>query len=200
MLEVIEDAIDRLFRFSRAVHRAGVDHRFVKMVNYVDYSKSGMNLLEEFIITARQLVEPLLRGRVISHEIEDRLIETICLRRQNFAYLCAGKAQQAPRPEKLSQSPCLKSVSPPISSLTPFSTQTVGVIPAFQPHSLTVGKHLVPKPMNQESETLGSYSWFPPPDVPLGQEEWECPYCMEVCPVKEFSRGTWKYVNGFVRV
>ncbi|KAJ5995495.1 hypothetical protein N7481_002472 [Penicillium waksmanii] len=31
-----------------------------------------------------------------------------------------------------------------------------------------------------------------PPDVPFGPKEWECPYCLVVCPVKEFEPDNWK--------
>lgn len=195
MLAPIEDSIDQLFRFSRAIHRSGVIRKFVKLVNYVEYSSSGVNLSEEFSITVRQVVDPLLKGTAISHEIEGRLIETICLRRQNFQYLKARKAQQAPRPEEPARPSYVKSA-------LPFPTQIARAKPPFRSQYLARAKHSVinrsvPSSMNQEAEILGNDSWVPqPPAVPLGQEEWECPYCLQVCSAEEFNRENWKYVKG----
>lgn len=218
----IEDLLNQLFRFTRAIRRSGALHRFVKFDNFIEYSKDGLNLTELFRKSARKLVEHHLKGSSANPTIKVRLIDTICLRRQNFAYLKARKkrisSQHTPRPKTTEPSiPPLSVNSTPLSGKISHSaapqtpkytkenlprhirrsvmTETAAKwIPAREPVN-----YWIPSPstdLNSEDENDES-SLPPAPFVPMYWKEWECPYCLIVCPRKEFIGHNWKYVISF---
>ncbi|KAI9040770.1 glucose-methanol-choline oxidoreductase [Aspergillus affinis] len=86
LLEV-EDTIDQLFRFSRAVRRSGILRRFVRVARYTQYDDHGVNITEEFRKGVERIIELRLRDSRAGEELKRRLMETICLRQQHFAYL-----------------------------------------------------------------------------------------------------------------
>lgn len=216
----IEDLLDQLFRFTRAIRRSGVLHRFVKFANFIEYGKDGLNLTELFRESARKLVEYHLKDSSASPTIKDRLIDTICLRQQNFSYLKARKKrisrQNIPGPQTTEPS------IPPRSVIsTTFSGKVSHSAAPPNPKSTTIDLPMHIKsslmtattaqtaqvPVNYsikshsadlDSEDENDESSLPPaPFVPVYRKEWECPYCLVVCPRKEFIGHNWKYVMSF---
>ncbi|KAJ5341809.1 CNH domain protein [Penicillium brevicompactum] len=211
--EVIEETLDQLFRFSRAVRRSGILHRFIKIANYVEYSPEGINLTEEFRKAATQLVKHHLKKSAATPNLRERLIETICLRQQNFSYLKSRKSRVK---EDLSVSTEKGSSSAARSVLS--TTFSIGSSMPRSPRKKSMQiQHAQKLEHSILSATTVQYTGAPleqsvqasinyhvpeikdedanlpkPPVVPSGQKEWECPYCLLLCPVKEFSGELWR--------
>ena len=211
---IIEENLDELFRFSRAVRRSGVLHRFVKIANYIELSPEGVNLTEQFRNAATQLVGHYLRNSPAAPSLRDRLIETICIRQQNFSYLksrrirmpLAPRATNAGAPSAsrsvlttsfsvggtMSAAPKRKKntkVEPPRQMENSVMTATT-----VQYNNANVQYSVQSSVNDHDSEKTDSdANLASPPVVPIGQKEWECPYCLLVCPVKEFKGEAWRY-------
>ncbi|KAJ5915595.1 hypothetical protein N7466_011528 [Penicillium verhagenii] len=212
---VMEDILDQLFRLTRSVRRSGVLRRFVKISDYTEYSPEGVNISEHFSSAASELVPHYLKETRTSDELKDRLIRTICLRHKMFSYLKARKGQLPEKPAIPTRAGPPRSVLAPSFSVTkPVSTiakkkQTNESQPAHRarPSVMTAttvqfdhvpAKYSVQASTSKEPEIITSHFELPqPPSVPEGRKEAECPYCLLVCPVKEFSGDNWMYVATF---
>lgn len=213
--EVIEETLDQLFRFSRAVRRSGILHRFIKIANYVEYGPGGINLTEEFRKAATRLVEHHLKTSSATPNLRARLIETICLRQQNFSYLKSRKSRPTEdlnvRNEKSPSSAARSVLSTSFSVASTVTrnprrkrsvqiqhTQRVehSILSAttVQYTGASLEQSIQSSINHQDPEIEDNDANLPqPPDVPVGQKEWECPYCLLLCPVKELSGELWRY-------
>lgn len=185
----------------------------MKLTNYIEYGPDGTNLTEEFRIAASRLVEHYLSGSTASQELQDRLVDTICLRQQNFAYLKARKAKRVIKPVEKNQS-----FSRPRSTIAPSFSVTGSFASTVKKKKFVPAEHPVmversvmtattaqynnallnysvqsASASGQGTEIIGSDSDLPsPPVVPIGRKEWECPYCLLVCSQNEFKGESWK--------
>ncbi|KAJ6016171.1 hypothetical protein N7540_010762 [Penicillium herquei] len=217
--ESVEAILDQLFRFSRAVRRSGILHRLVKIANHIEYDADGVNLTATFQAGISRLVEYYLKGCSASGELSERLVETICLRQRNFSYL---KAQRESRSSKKPTERPAQAASRARSTLTssfsitmPVSTTTRKmkpikldpIIELRRPVMTATTAQVDHVPIDhsiqssigtdqQQRDTEEDALELPrPPEIPFGLKEWECPYCLIVCPVKEFKPENWTYVR-----
>ncbi|KAJ5995494.1 hypothetical protein N7481_002471 [Penicillium waksmanii] len=65
----VEDTLDQLFRFSRAVRRSGMLHRHVKIANHTEYGPDGVNLTSEFHTAISRIIDHYLKGCTASQEL-----------------------------------------------------------------------------------------------------------------------------------
>ncbi|KAJ5116702.1 hypothetical protein N7456_001050 [Penicillium angulare] len=206
---MIQDTLDQVFRFSRAIRRSGVLHRFVKFTNFIEYGENGENLTERFRTGATQLVEHYLKNARASRELKTRLIDTICLRQQNFAYLKARKPKQ-PIESASSRHPTIQrstvgtnysgSFFLSRNSATrntqrkkmPNAGRSTMTATTAQARHVSV-QHSVRDSAGEEAwENLDSDSDLPrPPVIPQQHKEFECPYCLLVCPSRDFKGKNW---------
>ncbi|KAL2818529.1 hypothetical protein BDW59DRAFT_152021 [Aspergillus cavernicola] len=88
-LDAVGEGLEGLFRLSRAVRRSGILRRFVKVASYVEYDENGVNLTEGFRKDAERIIEFRLKHSAASQSLQRRIVDTVCLRQQHFAYLRA---------------------------------------------------------------------------------------------------------------
>ncbi|KAJ5730619.1 uncharacterized protein N7483_005127 [Penicillium malachiteum] len=219
--ESVEAILDQLFRFSRAIRRSGILHRLVKIANHIEYDADGVNLTATFHAGISRLVEHYLKGCTASEELRDRLVETICLRRQNFSYLKAQRESRSSRkPTKIPTQAASRARSTLTSSFSinmPVFTATRKIkpidldpIPELRQSVMTATTAQVENvPINHSIQSSVSTDQqqrdneedalkleLPrPPEIPFGLREWECPYCLIVCPVEDFNLENWTYVR-----
>ncbi|KAJ5733770.1 Zinc finger C2H2 [Penicillium malachiteum] len=213
--ESVEAILDQLFRFSRAVRRSGILHRLVKIANNVEYDADGVNLTATFQAGISRLVEHYLKGCSASEELRDRLVETICLRRRNFSYLKAQReSRSSNKPTKIPTQAASRARSTLTSSFSitmPLPTtarkmKPINLDPIFElgrpvmtattaqiddvpiDHSI---QSSVGADQQQRSTEEDGLELPQPPEIPFGVKEWECHYCLMVCPVKEFNPENW---------
>ncbi|KAJ5938122.1 hypothetical protein N7454_004464 [Penicillium verhagenii] len=189
---IIGDTLDQLFRLTRSVRRSGVLRRFVKITDFTEYSVEEVNISEQFKSAASTLIlHYYLKETRTSDELKNRLIRTICLRHKRFSYLKARKGQLPGKP------------AIPARACPPRKKQTIESHSAYraQPSVMTAttiqfdhvpAKYSVQASTSKEPEIITSHFELPrPPFVEVGRKEAECPYCLLVCPVKDFSGDNW---------
>lgn len=209
----VEDTLDQLFRFSRAVRRSGMLHRLVKIANHTEYGPDGVNLTSKFHMATGKIIDHYLKGCTASQELRKRLVDTICLRQRNFSYLKSQKKNRSTTiqvPEKL-PSRVSSTFVRSFSVIAPITTTGQKEKPLkLKPRlDLDLGRSLMTATTAQIDQVLLDHSIqssmgasqpevsdedleLPrPPDFPHGRTEWECPYCLVVCSVKEFGADNW---------
>ncbi|KAL4983893.1 hypothetical protein BDW68DRAFT_25946 [Aspergillus falconensis] len=209
--DAVNETLEELFRLSRAVRRSGVLRRFVKIGSYVEYDGGGVNLTEEFRKGVERIVDFRLRGSRSSAELKQRVVDTVCLRQQHFAYLRAkwekGKVTstintvtpQLPR----STLGATFSVTGSMSSGVAKRKQTAPVA-AIQAHSVMTAttaqagrikqvRFLKSTPSVDEVKVEYNPNDLPiPPKIPANTVEYECPFCYMVCPSVNYVGERWK--------
>lgn len=208
----VEDTLDQLFRFSRAVRRSGMLHRLVKIANHTEYGPDGVKLSSEFRTATSRIIDHYLKGCTAGQELRERLVDTIYLRQRNFSYLKSQKINRFAKKQAPAQLPSRggSTLTPSFSVITPVTatglkeelleikprldlrrslltatTAQVDQVPLDRSIQSSIGA--------SQSEVSGEDLELPrPPDVPFGRKELECPYCLVVCPVKEFESDNWK--------
>ncbi|CAI7654372.1 unnamed protein product [Penicillium manginii] len=208
----VEGTLDLLFRFSRAIRRSGILHRLVKIANHNEYSPDGVNLTSEFHMATSRIIDHYLKGCNASPELRERLVDTICLRKRNFSYLKSQKKARSAPMKVLEELPsrARSTFTPSFSVMTPVTTTGHKEKPIqFEPRldlrrslmtATTAQVDHVPLDRSIQSsigapqpEVSDEDPELPrPPVVPSGRKEWECPYCLVVCPIKEFRPENWK--------
>ncbi|KAJ0421436.1 hypothetical protein BJY00DRAFT_108879 [Aspergillus carlsbadensis] len=204
----VNDTLEELFRLSRAVRRSGILRRFVKIESYIEFDETGVNLTDEFRKGVERLLVFRLKDSTASQELRERVVNTICLRQQHFAYLRA-KWDKGTRPSK----PPNPAVAQPRSSLgATFSVKgsmASSPRPAKDKERVSIPTVMTattarPERMKQVRSLKSAVSAEhadiecdqgdlpPPPRVPPGAVEHECPFCYMVCSASEFSGERWK--------
>ncbi|KAJ5741665.1 hypothetical protein N7533_011074 [Penicillium manginii] len=208
----VEDTLDQLFRFSRAVRRSGMLHRLVKIANHTEYGPDGVNLTSKFHMATSRIIDHYLKGCNASQELRERLVDTICLRQRNFSYLKSQKKTRSVPMQVSEQLPsgARSTFAPSFSVMTPVTrtghkeksiqfkprldlrrsllTATTAQIDHVPLDRSIQSSIAAPQPdVSDEDPELPR-----PPVVPFGRKEWECPYCLVVCPVKEFRPENWR--------
>ncbi|KAF9890253.1 hypothetical protein FE257_006165 [Aspergillus nanangensis] len=209
----ITKVLDELFRLSCAIRRSGALRRFVKVANYVEYDEGGLNLTEEFRKGAAAIVAWKLKDSIASISLQKRIVDTICLRQQHFAYLRARQKKNRRRDEtvgighpmapsstlsatfsvtgslssKPSEKPAKKSTNGPIVNPSVLTATTAQPDRAKAAYSIKSYNHNEEYEVNCSADDLP-----PPPKIPLRTTEYECPYCFLACPLREFSGERWK--------
>ncbi|KAL5341980.1 hypothetical protein BJX70DRAFT_357494 [Aspergillus crustosus] len=206
--EVLKD----LFRLSRAIRRSGVLRRFVKLGAYIEYDEDGLNLTKAFRDGAERIVEFRLKHSQASETLQQRVVDTVCLRQQHFAYLSAkwekGKAElrktiKAPVMPRSTLGATLSVTGTVTSNTTKQGKKRPAAVPLHlrslmtattaQPN-LVKRVHSLKSTASMENVEL---EWKqtdlpPPPKLPPGAMEYECPFCYMVCSAGEFLGDRWK--------
>jgi hypothetical protein len=76
--------LDRLFRYSRVIRRSGAMKRLAKASDFIECD-GNVNLTSEFRKTAAQVLDVIL-NQAADIIFRDRLLDTMCIRQQSFAY------------------------------------------------------------------------------------------------------------------
>ncbi|CAI7673710.1 unnamed protein product [Penicillium pancosmium] len=208
----VEDTLDQLFRFSRAVRRSGMLHRLVKIANHTEYGPDGVNLTSEFHMATSRIVDHYLKGCTASQELRERLVDTICLRQRNFSYLKSQKSNRSATIQAPAQLPsrARSTFVPSFSVTTPVKTTEQKEKPVkFKPRmdlrrslmtattaqldKVPLDRSIQSSSNDPQSDVAGEDLDLPrAPNLSFGRGEWECPYCLVVCPANEFQSQNWK--------
>ncbi|KAL4884462.1 hypothetical protein BJY04DRAFT_8981 [Aspergillus karnatakaensis] len=206
----VDKDLVNLFRLSRAIRRSGILRRFVKIGSYVEYDDNGVNLTEEFRKGAEKIIHFRLRQCPASQGLQQRVVDTICIRQQHFSYLKvkwekgkskpAGRADAAPPTVPRSMLGATLSVSGSLvfaRSKTQMKMSPVAVplhVPSMmtattaQPDRMKKPRSVKSAQSAEHDEVQCNIDDLPlPPKVPTSAVEYECPYCYMVCSSGEFS-------------
>lgn len=214
----LDDVLDRLFRFSRAIQRSGETRRRTRVAQFVE---GGVENEAEHISAAfRQRVVEYLdmrtqRGtwsRLESNPLKERILDTICLRQQYFAYLTWRRQSRRPQHDETHtrQTPVVSRSSMARSGTVSItrSTGSIPKIPASNPQKNRTSqiKFMAPTTVESRAEPMMSevdLKTCMPEDVAIdlparptipstkGIKEMECPYCFQICPVPVFEKANW---------
>ncbi|KAL3477431.1 hypothetical protein BJX99DRAFT_257460 [Aspergillus californicus] len=207
----VGETLEELFRLSRAIRRSGILRRFVKVGSYVEYDEYGVNLTDEFRKGVERIIDFRLKGSRASHDLQQRVVDTICLRQQHFAYLRAKWEKGKPTSSVEIAAPALSrstlgatfSVTGPVS-LTASKTRKKELVTVRQVASVMTATTAQPDRMKRarsiksaisvaDAEVECNQEALPlPPKVPLNAVEHECPFCYMVCPLEDLSGDRWK--------
>lgn len=206
--------MDQLFRYSRTIRRSGRLRRVAKATGYIDYDDFGNNLNAKFRESTEMYLNKVL-GKT-SSILRARLLETICIRQQSFAFQrsrnTGGVRSSVKAPSKgtgydlgtLPASSMTKSEgSKGARSRSGSATSSVVRKSSFSPSAATTYMSQSAPPA--ETHTRTPNMTFMLEDLPRGpkvpkvpkekdQKEQECPYCFVVCPIEEFTGSAWSYV------
>ena len=206
----VGNALDQIFRYSRAIRRSGGLRRIAKATGYVEYDDFGNNLSAKFRDSVKVYLETAL-GKASVH-VRARLLESICVRQQSLAFQRSRRERKAipfdeapsdhlPTSARVaSQMGSIISAKTSIgtSSRSAFPGQSRSRRPKFAPSSATTSvSDILPSTAAhvESAEVAFSLDHFPRrPRVRRGQKEQECPYCFVLCPIEEFTDSSWPYV------
>ncbi|KAF8847385.1 hypothetical protein BDZ45DRAFT_754949 [Acephala macrosclerotiorum] len=207
----VSELLDQLIRFSTAIRRAGLSRKFVKRANFLDEDEIALSAKFRESIVSFLGLSPRLKET--SQNLKDRLLETICLRQQNFASI-RSEMKKRVTPAKDARNDNSESIASSIAkprlgtSYSVISQVTSQRKAAREP----AGSSIAYKPTNQSSiRTATTFyvtkipttdlvveadKWMPenlprPIKTPFEAREFECPYCYLVCPVDEFTKANW---------
>jgi len=211
--------LDQLFRFTRAVRRSGALKRFVRAADYfelVEIDGIVVNLTLKFREGVQAYLDMMFKST--SQELRGRLLETICLRQQNFAYLRSkrkkGSSHVAPRRSASQTGSRLGSAF----STTGRSTYQSQRSAQHQPASDRKRDDKAKRRAAPASATTFNTNALPTIDGPTldnpeadyaledlprrpkilpatRHKEVECPYCLLACDHTEFTDAGWPYVS-----
>jgi hypothetical protein len=210
--DTVSTTLEELFRLSRAVRRSGILRRFVKIGYYMEYDENGVNLTEEFRNGVERVVQFRLKHAPASEDLKRRLVDTICLRQQHFAYLRAKWEKAKPKPRDTITAPVITkstlgatfSVRGSIPSSTNKMPKKEMIATRTPVRSMMTATTAQPQRVRRErsiksavsmehEEVEYSHNNLPlPPKIPLHAVEYECPFCYMVCSSGEFSGERWK--------
>ncbi|KAL4779146.1 hypothetical protein BJX76DRAFT_99189 [Aspergillus varians] len=208
----VNEALSELFRLSRAFRRSGILRRFVKIGSYIEYDENGVNLTEEFRKGVERVVEYRLKDSSAGNNLQRRVVDTICLRQQHFAYLRAKWEKGKIKPQENVPTPMVPkstlgatfSVIGSISSTgkatrrkktvaPPVAVQSVMTATTAQPERAKRVRSIKSTASIEHQEVECNQDDLPlPPKVPLHALEHECPFCYMVCSSADFSGDRWK--------
>lgn len=204
----IETILDQLFRFSRAIRRSGVARRFTRLSKFMEDKDSQANALsDEFERLVRQYFERKIEDQAYkaleSSPLKERLIKTICLREQYFAYLNWQRGSKA-EPQKRRTGYASRRTRPGASgsavSPSKAETTTSGTtsnLPrgnrVMGATTLATNAQPVISEVGMDPHTEKLATDLPRRVVPSNKKikDMECPYCYLVYPVREFSEDNW---------
>ncbi|KAK4083055.1 hypothetical protein Purlil1_10999 [Purpureocillium lilacinum] len=207
--------LDQLFRFTRAVRRSGALKRFVRAADYfelVEIDGIVVNLTLKFREGVQAYLDMMFKST--SQELRGRLLETICLRQQNFAYLRSkrkkGSSHVAPRRSASQTGSRLGSAFSTTGRSTNQSQRSAQHQPASDrkrddkakrraaPASATTfNTNALPTidgPTLDKPEADYALEDLPrrPKILPATRhKEVECPYCLLACDHTEFTDAGW---------
>jgi hypothetical protein len=204
----VQTMLNQLFCFSRTIRRSGCLRRVAKATDYIDYDELGNDLNAKFRDSTQRYLEIVVGDK--SDYLRARLLETICMRQQSFAFQRSRRAD---------------SVTPPIEAPNKDAQHDLGTLPSskvtnsggpkqLQSRSSTTTSSLVRRsslaPSSATTFVSKSVSFgekreqtpnitFLPEDLPRipkvsddrHKKEQECPYCFVMCPVEEFTGSAW---------
>ena len=211
--KIVGNALDQIFRYSRAIRRSGGLKRIAKVTDYIEYDDFGNNLSAKFRDSVKVYLDATLGNTSV--QIKARLLETICIRQQSLAF------QRSRRENKVM--PLYKAPSDHLSTSSRITSQIGSVIsaktsigiseqqsrsafpgplrsgrPKFASSSATTFVSKIPSPTEahvEPAEVAFLLDNLPRrPKIRREQREQECPYCLIVCPTEEFTDSSWPYV------
>ncbi|GJN85884.1 hypothetical protein PLIIFM63780_009458 [Purpureocillium lilacinum] len=211
--------LDQLFRFTRAVRRSGALKRFVRAADYfelVEIDGIVVNLTLKFREGVQAYLDMMFKST--SQELRGRLLETICLRQQNFAYLRSkrkkGSSHVAPRRSASQTGSRLGSAFSTTGRSTNQSQRSAQHQPASDrkrddkakrraaPASATTfNTNALPTidgPTLDKPEADYALEDLPrrPKILPATRhKEVECPYCLLACDHTEFTDAGWPHTS-----
>lgn len=210
----VEDVLDQIFRYSRAIRRSGGSRRVAQATDYIEYDELGNNLSVKFRESVKIYLDRAAGNA--SSDVRGRLLDTICIRQQSFAF---QRLRRASRTTSLDEKPAAlpsidsrsfsragsafsmkKSETARKTQPTPSSIlSSVSRKPKVAPSSATtLISTIVPsvEPQMESLEVTFSLEDLPRrPKIRRGQKEQECPYCFVMCPIEEFTDSAWPYVQ-----
>lgn len=205
----VESALEQLFRYSRAIRRSGRLRRVAKATGYIDFDDRGNNLNAKFRESTEGYLNKVVKNT--SSILRARLLETICIRQQSFAFQRSRRtggirpSVEAPIKdtglETLSVLSVTKSEgSKGTRSRSSSATSSMIRKSSFSPRAATTYMSKSGPPA--ETHTRTPHMIFPLEDLPRKpkvpkdehNKEQECPYCFVVCPAEEFTGSAWSYV------
>ncbi|KAL4948631.1 hypothetical protein BDW69DRAFT_189090 [Aspergillus filifer] len=212
IVQALGEALDGLFRLSRAIRRSGIMRRFVKVENYVEYDEEGVNLTAAFREGTERIIAFRLRTSRASPELRQRIVDTICLRQQHFAYLRAKSSRNGPvRRNGQPQISVGKSTLSATFSVTgSLSSKPRRRTVRSAAHMPKTGPSIMTATTAQPSRMPRAYSVksandqrsnvidlndadLPlPPKIAPNLKESACPYCFLACFKEELSGERWK--------
>lgn len=182
------------------------------MATYIDYDEYGVNLTEAFRKGVERIIEFRLKHSKASQDLQNRIVDTICLRQQHFSYLRSRRAKNAslnrsinePRPVIKSSlgttfsvtgsvSPSEAKENPKKKLRAPQGNQSILTATTAQPDRITKAYSIQSADDIQDPDIVYSDADLPPPPKGLDHlKEFECPYCFLVCSTEEVSGERWK--------
>jgi hypothetical protein len=184
--------------------------RLAKASDFIEYD-GNVNLTSEFRKTAAQVLDVIL-NQAADIIFRDRLLDTMCIRQQSFAYQKSCRENKLnppvdvvvvpPKSNSGSRTGSAYRVKIGFATTAPSTTRSqkiaprksLGVTPSDASTFLTTAF----QKLHQEQEPLNTI--FLPHELPtrpkisLGEKEHECPYCLTICPVADFTDSGWWYV------
>jgi hypothetical protein len=204
----VSDTLEDLFRLSRAIRRSGILRRFVKIESYIEFDENGVNLTDEFRKGVERLLAFRLKDSPASQILRERVVNTICLRQQHFAYLRAKWENGTVRPAANSPAPVqprsslgatfsvrgsIASSPSPDKKKEGVSIPTIMTATTAQPERVKLARSIKSAVSVEHEEFECNEEDLPlPPKVPPDAAEYECPFCYMVCPSSEFWGERWK--------
>jgi hypothetical protein len=207
--------LDQLLRYSQAIRRSGALRGLAKSSDYVEYDEydTGLNLTAKF----RDMTDEYLRMRLprIQNALHERLLDTVCIRQQSFAFqrsrqrketdpdevasvdILPAKSTIAPRTgSAYSQRKSITKPIPPVSKPSQARMQRQRLGP---PQSATTFRSTASHMAHEEREAFDTTFMLEHlplrPRILSGVLYDQCPYCFMRCPVTDFSESNWSYVN-----
>jgi hypothetical protein len=208
-----EVVLDQLVRYSKAIRSSGALRRLAKASGYIEYDENtNINLSAKY----REGVDWLLQHKFGDNPLRNRLLETICIRQQSFAFEKSRRENKRTSMEGIAHAKFERPRGSPVSvfshsvrsSVTATSQPTsktpqlaaqnrrIGAPPSdattFQSHMSQAPEY---EPELEQSDTVFPLDELPVrPKIGPGEKEHECPYCFMLCPKDDFTDSGWPYV------
>jgi len=215
-LSGIEETIDRLYRLSSLIRTPSTASQNAKAASFQildDDGDDGESNLEQY---ACQVVKH--RCPHASEGLVSKMAKTIVMRRKRFLYRRHHQSklsfsssnvrpvvstEQSHKASSVTRMPLgdklLPANSSPIEQRTrigkgPPSATTASMFPAgrFQPDAVFATKSVISTAIFAPDESADAVQVPPPPRIPLGKKEFECPYCCVMVPIKEARPSQWR--------
>lgn len=201
--ETVGGILNHLFRYTRAIHQSGIMWSLVQVPNYFEYDEiTGENLTIKFQDTILPYLNATLKDA--TQEMRERLSKTICLRQQNLSFLrsisimdsaleSTESAPQASSKLRIAYSPQSYDTTQRVLQADWIRTHGTRIAPSVRT-ATAVDINQLPRMntiLKQKSAEIMAANLPRRPKVPVGQTEFECPYCSVVCPTEEYTKENW---------
>lgn len=212
--------IDRLYRLSVAIRRPSIVNQNVKAANFQIKDEEGNECGDAFYNYALEVVAH--KCQHADQPLRETLARAITLRRKRFLYRRKHQEKLSFKDESEDEESSPKSISKdegvPItphrdSPKGPKDTEAGKLLAGQRPPPSHTSASMFSKTRfdrvaildstsivtttvkNAPSEHIGNVQVPPPPKMPSGSKEFECPYCFLVVGISEAKPAQWRYVR-----